>query len=64
MLDDERHLAKPGDVLWTSVGCFHSFANIGTEPVRWLETFSPQPPKENVFRFMGEWKKRAKALQA
>ena len=64
VLDGEHYLAKPGDVLWTSVGCLHSFANIGTEPVRWLETFSPQPPRENVFRFMGEWGKRAKELQA
>lgn len=64
VLDGERYLAKPGDVLWTSVGCFHSFANIGTEPVRWLETFAPQPPKENVFRFRGEWEKKAAALES
>jgi mannose-6-phosphate isomerase-like protein (cupin superfamily) len=60
VFEDERYLAKPGDVLWTSVGCSHSFANIGPEPVRWLETFAPQPPRENVFRFMAEWEKRAK----
>lgn len=62
VLDGQRYLAKPGDVLWTSVGCFHSFANIGTEPVRWLETFAPQPPKENVFRFQAEWEKKAQEL--
>jgi quercetin dioxygenase-like cupin family protein len=62
ILDGERYLAKPGDVLWTSVGCFHSFANIGAEPVRWLETFAPQPPKENIFRFMAEWDKKAQAM--
>jgi quercetin dioxygenase-like cupin family protein len=63
-LDGERYLAKAGDVLWTSVGCVHAFANVGTEPVRWLETFSPQPPAENVFRFMAEWDQRAKELES
>lgn len=63
VLDGQTYLAKPGDVLWTAVGCVHSFANVGNQPVRWLETFAPIPPKENVFRFMGEWEKRAKELE-
>ena len=50
-------------MLWTGVGCVHAFANVGSEPVRWLETFAPQPPKENVFRFMAEWETRAKELE-
>ena len=54
-MDGKRYLARAGDVLWTGVGCVHAFANKGREPVRWLETFSPQPPSENVFRFMAEW---------
>jgi mannose-6-phosphate isomerase-like protein (cupin superfamily) len=54
----------PGDVVWTGVGCVHAFRNTGAQPVRWLETFAPQPPKENVFRFMAEWEKRAKDLEA
>ena len=62
-LDGEHYLAKAGDVLWTGVGCVHSFANNGSEPVRWLETFSPQPPAENVFRFMAEWEKKAKEIE-
>jgi quercetin dioxygenase-like cupin family protein len=62
-LDGERYLAKAGDVLWTGVGCVHSFANAGSEPVRWLETFSPQPPAENVFRFMAEWEQKAKEIE-
>ena len=62
-LDGDKFLAKPGDVIWTGVGCVHAFVNIGSEPVRWLETFSPQPPTENVFRFMAEWDKRAKELE-
>ena len=62
-LDGTRYLAKPGDVLWTSTGCVHAFKNIGTGPVRWLETFSPQPPKENVFRFFSEWDQKGSALE-
>ena len=63
VLDGKTYLAKPGDVLWTGVGCVHSFANVGDKPVRWLETFAPIPPKENVFRFMRDWEKRAKELE-
>jgi quercetin dioxygenase-like cupin family protein len=62
-LDGQKYLAKPGHVLWTGVGCVHAFANIGREPVRWLETFSPQPPAENVFRFVAEWEQRARELE-
>ena len=64
VVDGERHLVGPGDVVCTAVGCVHSFTNIGTGPVRWLETFSPQPPKENVFRFRAEWDARAAELEA
>ena len=63
VLDGETYLAKPGDVLWTGVGCVHSFRNIGDKPVRWLETFAPIPPAEDVFRFMANWEKRAKELE-
>ena len=62
-MDGERYRAKAGDVLWTGVGCVHAFANTGLEPVRWLETFSPQPPSENVFRFMADWEQRARELE-
>jgi quercetin dioxygenase-like cupin family protein len=62
-MDGKRYLARGGDVLWTGVGCVHAFANKGREPVRWLETFSPQPPSENVFRFMAEWEQRARELE-
>ena len=63
ILDGQTYLAKPGDVLWTSVGCVHSFNNVGKTPVRWLETFAPIPPAENVFRFQRDWEKRAKELE-
>ena len=62
-LDGKQYNLKPGDVVWTGVGCVHAFKNVSSEPVRWLETFSPQPPKENVFRFMAEWDARAKELE-
>jgi quercetin dioxygenase-like cupin family protein len=62
-MDGKTYLAKAGDVLWTGVGCVHAFANNGRDPVRWLETFSPQPPSENVFRFMADWEQRARELE-
>ena len=45
----------PGDVIWTGVGCIHSFDNVGSEPVRWIETQAPLPPAKEVFRFEREW---------
>ena len=62
-LDGRKYVAKAGDVLWTGVGCVHAFANVSKEPVRWLETFSPQPPSENVFRFVADWEQRARELE-
>jgi quercetin dioxygenase-like cupin family protein len=62
-LDGRKYTARAGDVLWTGVGCVHAFANVSHEPVRWLETFSPQPPAENVFRFVADWEQRAKELE-
>jgi hypothetical protein len=41
----------------------HAFRNVGATPVRWLETFAPQPPRENVFRFMAEWDARAREVE-
>jgi quercetin dioxygenase-like cupin family protein len=63
VLDGQPYLAKAGDFLWTGVGCVHSFQNKSATPVRWLETFSPQPPAENAFRFMVEWQKRAVEIE-
>ncbi len=51
----------PGDVIWTGVGCIHSFANQGEEPVRWIETQAPLPPAKEVFRFERDWAKYAQA---
>lgn len=57
--DGESYDLGPGDVIWTSVGCVHSFANEGSEPVRWIETQAPLPPAKEVFRFERDWSKFA-----
>lgn len=53
--DGKAYDLGPGDVIWTGVGCIHSFANAGDEPVRWIETQAPLPPAKEVFRFEREW---------
>jgi len=53
--DGEAFDLGPGDAIWTSVGCIHSFENVGTEPVRWIETQAPLPPAKEVFRFERDW---------
>lgn len=53
--DGKVHDLGPGDVIWTSVGCIHSFENVGTEPVRWIETQAPLPPAKEIFRFERDW---------
>jgi mannose-6-phosphate isomerase-like protein (cupin superfamily) len=53
--DGKQYDLGPGDVIWTSVGCIHSFANVGPEPVRWIETQAPLPPAKEVFRFERDW---------
>jgi len=62
-MDGNVYRAKPGNVLWTGVGCVHAFRNVSAAPVLWLETFAPQPPKENAFRFMAEWEIKARELE-
>lgn len=54
--DGKEYDLGPGDVIWTSVGCIHSFANLGSEPVRWIETQAPLPPAKEIFRFERDWK--------
>jgi mannose-6-phosphate isomerase-like protein (cupin superfamily) len=53
--DGQSYSLGPGDVIWTGVGCIHSFENIGSEPVRWIETQAPLPPAKEVFRFERDW---------
>ena len=53
--DGKSYDLGPADVIWTGVGCIHSFENAGTEPVRWIETQAPLPPAKEVFRFERDW---------
>jgi mannose-6-phosphate isomerase-like protein (cupin superfamily) len=53
--DGETYDLGPGDVIWTGVGCLHSFTNLGAEPVRWIETQAPLPPAKEIFRFERDW---------
>jgi quercetin dioxygenase-like cupin family protein len=53
--DGQMYDLGPGDAIWTSVGCVHSFENAGSEPVRWIETQAPLPPAKEVFRFVRDW---------
>ncbi len=62
--DGKTYDLGPGDVIWTSVGCIHSFANIGPEPVRWIETQAPLPPAKEVFRFERDWAAKFDAVAA
>lgn len=54
-LDGKVYPVGPGDFVWTGVGGTHGFFQVGTEPVRWIETQAPQPPAQQGFRFTGEW---------
>ena len=53
--DGKTYDLGPGEVIWTSVGCIHSFENTGAEPVRWIETQAPLPPSKEIFRFERDW---------
>jgi mannose-6-phosphate isomerase-like protein (cupin superfamily) len=57
--DGKTHDLGPGDVIWTGVGCIHSFENVGSEPVRWIETQAPLPPAKEIFRFERDWAQSA-----
>jgi len=62
-IEGARQTLRAGDVVWTGVGCAHAFYNTSDAPVSWLETFTPQPPVQNVFRFFGEWEEKARAIE-
>jgi len=53
--DDEKYTLRPGDLLWTGVGCIHAFFNTSGRMVRFLETQSPQPPYRHSYRFNRDW---------
>jgi len=53
--DGQIYELGAGDVAWAGVGCVHSFRNIGSGHVRWLETQAPQPPPRHSYRFSRDW---------
>ena len=53
--DDQQFTLAPGDLLWTGVGCIHSFHNRSQRRVRFLETQSPLPPANYSYRFNRDW---------
>lgn len=61
--DGKSYDLAPGDVIWTSVGCIHTFENVGSEPVRWIETQAPLPPAKEVFRFERDWVQYAESTK-
>ena len=63
MADGREYVLRPGDTLWTGVGCIHGFRNTNGEHVRWLETTAPQPPASHSYRFNRDWEYLAAELQ-
>jgi quercetin dioxygenase-like cupin family protein len=55
VFDGERYLLGPGDVAFAGVGCVHGFRNVGSGPLRWLETQAPQPPSRHSYRYDRDW---------
>ena len=54
--EGEAITLRAGDIFWTGVGCVHSF--LSRDPsvrVRWLESQSPQPPRNHSYRFNRDW---------
>jgi quercetin dioxygenase-like cupin family protein len=55
VFDGERYRLSAGDAAFAGVGCVHGFRNVGSGPVRWLETQAPQPPGRHSYRFVRDW---------
>jgi quercetin dioxygenase-like cupin family protein len=53
--DGTSYELGPGDVAFAGVGCVHSFRNLGTGRLQWLETQAPQPPSRHSYRFRRDW---------
>ena len=63
VLNGTTYRVKAGDIVWTGVGCMHSFENIGDTPVRWIETQAPLPTQTEAFRFRREWEPVARKIE-
>jgi quercetin dioxygenase-like cupin family protein len=61
--DGERFTLRPGDVVWTAVGCVHAFYESTGNTVLWLETSAPGPPDRHSYRFSRDWEYLAEQLQ-
>ena len=61
--DGDRYTLKPGDALWTGVGCIHAFYETRGGTVKWLETSAPGPPDRHSYRFERDWDYLAAAAQ-
>lgn len=57
-LEDESIEVGQGDFVFAGVNTLHGFSNLGTEPVRWIETQAPNPPPSNAFFFKADWASR------
>ena len=64
ILNGHTYRIGPGDYVWTGVGCMHSFENIGSIPVRWIETQAPLPTSREAFRFREQWEPVARKIEA
>jgi quercetin dioxygenase-like cupin family protein len=53
--DGQAYRLGPGDIAFAGVGCVHGFRNLGSGPLRWLETQAPQPPGRHSYRFVRDW---------
>lgn len=56
-LEGEKHTLVAGDYCWSAVGSSHALENTSDQPVRWLETQTPQPPPRHQARFFGDWER-------
>ena len=54
--EGKKYVVEPGTLCWTGVGAKHAIYTRGDEPLRFIETQTPQPPARQAFRFDSEWR--------
>ena len=55
VFEGKEYVVGPGTLCWTGVGAKHQIFTRGDQPVRFIETQTPQPPARQAFRFDSEW---------
>ncbi len=55
--EGRQYVVEPGTLCWTGVGAKHAIYTRGAEPLRFIETQTPQPPARQAFRFDSEWRR-------